>query len=61
MDRTEFAALRETAGMTQAQLAEHLGVILRSVQRYEYGERRIPPRVADRMRALKDKEKRKKP
>ena len=58
MDRTEFAAVRAAKEMTQAEIAAYLGVTLRSAQRYEYGDRRIPPAVAERMRALAKKGKR---
>jgi hypothetical protein len=44
--------------MTQAATAAYLGVKLRSAQRYEYGDRRIPPRVAMLMTALVKKGKR---
>lgn len=33
--KAEFAAIRETVGMTQAMLADHLGVEVRSVKRWE--------------------------
>lgn len=42
-----IALARERAGLKQADLAETLGVIPRSMQNYEYG--RIPYRLLDRI------------
>ena len=53
MTKEEFAAIRAAAGMTFAALAEYLGVKqLRSVQRYESGERSISGPVEKLMRLL---------
>jgi transcriptional regulator with XRE-family HTH domain len=38
----ELKAIREAAGLTQIEAAELLGILPRSYQRYEYGERKIP-------------------
>ena len=53
MTKEEFAAIRAAAGVTFAALAEYLGVKqLRSVQRYESGERSISGPVEKLMRLL---------
>ncbi len=41
MTPDEFRAIRKRLGETQKSLGERLGVILRSVQRYESGEHKI--------------------
>lgn len=38
-------ARRQAAGLTQSQLASHLGVSPNTVARWERGERPIPPRL----------------
>jgi len=53
--KEEFAAIRAAAGMTFGALANYLGVILRSVQRYEAGDRHIPGPVEKLMRQLEEK------
>lgn len=61
MSKEEFAAIRAGAGMTYNALADYLGVELRSVQRYESGERSISGPVEKLMRILeKDTKKGKK-
>lgn len=52
MTPKEFAAIRAAAGLTQQAIADYLGVLLRSAQRYEYGERPIPKPIAKLMRML---------
>jgi transcriptional regulator with XRE-family HTH domain len=47
-----IALARERAGIKQAELAEQLGVIPRSVQNYEYG--RIPYRYLDKLAEILD-------
>jgi DNA-binding transcriptional regulator YiaG len=58
MTKEEFAAIRAAAGMTYQALADYLGVELRSVQRYESGERAISKPIEKLMRIL-EKESRK--
>lgn len=57
MSKEEFAAIRAAAGLSYSKIAEYLGVISRSAQRYESGERSIPGPVAKLMEQLKDKSK----
>jgi DNA-binding transcriptional regulator YiaG len=53
MSKEEFAAIRAAVGMSYSALAGYLDVKeLRSVQRYESGERQIPGSVAKLMRFL---------
>ena len=53
MSKEEFAEIRAAAGMTFAALADYLGLKeLRSVQRYESGERSISGPVEKLMRLL---------
>ena len=60
MTKEEFAAIRAAAGLTYDALADYLGVELRSVQRYESGERSISGPVEKLMQLLeKDLKKRK--
>lgn len=48
-----LGTVRKSKGMTQRQLAERIGVRRESVARYETGERRPSPAVAERIaRAL---------
>jgi len=42
---------RETAGLTQREAAALAGVDLRTWQRWEYGERRVPQWLTDVLRA----------
>lgn len=58
MTAKEFRAIREAARLTQAALAEYLGVSgFRTVQRYEAGDRKIPGPVEKLMRLLAGKKK----
>jgi len=43
----EIRNWRESAGLTQQQAADIAGVDLRSWQRWEYGERRVPQWLTD--------------
>ena len=43
-----FKALREHLGITQAQMAEYLGVIREQVSYYENGEREIPLQILEK-------------
>lgn len=52
MTKEEFATIRAAAGMTYQALGDYLGVELRSVQRYESGERTISGPVEKLMRLL---------
>lgn len=52
MDSKEFHAARERLKMTWHELAAALQIGVRSVSRYEHGERRIPEPVAMAMRLL---------
>ena len=53
MSKEEFAAIRAAAGLSYSKLADYLGVKeLRSVQRYESGERPVSGPVAKLMRFL---------
>ena len=42
MNATEFKRLREAAGLTQHEVAAGLRVNIRSVQKWEGGERKVP-------------------
>lgn len=52
MTATEFAIVRRLVGLSAQQLAERFAVNLRSVQRWESGERPIGESIADEMRDL---------
>ena len=52
MSKDEFGAIRSAGGMTYAALGEYLGVELRSVQRYEAGERPVSKPIEKLMRLL---------
>lgn len=53
MTADEFRKIREASRMAQDELATYLGgVHRRSVQKWEYGERTIPPPVARLMEML---------
>jgi DNA-binding transcriptional regulator YiaG len=53
LTKEEFAAIRAAAGMTYSELADYLWLKeLRSVQRYESGERSISGPVEKLMRIL---------
>lgn len=43
MTSAKLRSARERLGMTQQQLADALGVDLRTIRRWENGEREIPP------------------
>lgn len=59
MTNEEFAAIRAAAGMTYKQVAKYLRVNIRSVMRYESGERSIIGPVAVLMEMLKEKTRKK--
>ena len=46
MTPQEFTAARKRLGLTQAKLADRLGVNPRTVRRWEAGDSRIPKAVA---------------
>ncbi len=46
MNADEYKAAREQLGLSNYALAPKLGINLRSAQRYEQGERRIPENIA---------------
>jgi len=46
MTPAQFRAIRERLGLSQAQLADRLGVAMNSVSRWEIGEREIHPMTA---------------
>lgn len=48
----EIRAIRKTHGLTQAALADHLGVQVTTVSRWETGVRRPDPRSRWALRAL---------
>lgn len=52
MTATEFAIVRRLVGLSSQQLAERFNVNMRSVQRWESGERPIGESIADEMRLL---------
>lgn len=54
MTAAEFAAARQTIGMTQMALAERLGVHWRTVQKWEAGERRVPGPVVVLMEMFRE-------
>ena len=51
---TEFCRLRESAGLTQADVADLIGCDLRSVKRWEAGKSRISDRVVERLEHVVD-------
>lgn len=51
MTPAEFLAARTALGLTQGALADTLGVIRRTIQFWEAGDRTIPETVARIMRA----------
>jgi len=55
MRPAELKALRKNLGMSQAQLAEKLGIDRVTVARWESGMRNIPPMLALALKALKPK------
>lgn len=46
--------LRNRKGVTQEALGQAIGVKQQCIHRYESGERKIPPEVAERIRAYFD-------
>lgn len=52
MDKEQFKALRLAQGLTQAAMAKYLGVNIRSAQKWEYGERKIPDPVLKLLKLL---------
>ncbi|WP_404285413.1 helix-turn-helix domain-containing protein [Glutamicibacter arilaitensis] len=53
MTAAEFTVIRRLIGLSAQDVAEHIGVQLRSAQRWERGERPINEGVESEMRALK--------
>lgn len=49
LDKNEFALSRKKLGKTQKQLAELLGMALKTVHSYEQGWRKIPPNIERQM------------
>lgn len=58
MTAEEFAAQRSRLGLSQSELAEHLGVHVRTIGKWERGERGIPEPVARLLTTLQPKRKR---
>lgn len=58
MTKEEFSRIRQLAGMTQAELAAFLRVVLRTVQKWELGERPVPGPVTVLMEQLRETHKR---
>jgi len=54
MTPTDLVTTRKRLGLTQAELATALSIDLRTVQRWEGGERSIPPYLALALKALAD-------
>ena len=52
MEGSELAALRKQLGLTQAQLAERIGIAPNSLARLERGERRISEPMARLVKLL---------
>jgi DNA-binding transcriptional regulator YiaG len=55
MTHAEFAKAINDLGLNQLNAAMLLGVHKRTVRRWEYGEREVPPPVANFLRYLKKK------
>lgn len=56
VNRETFRLLRKKAGLTQAELAEYLGVHgERTIRKWENGERVIPQPIVKLMLGLRDK------
>jgi DNA-binding XRE family transcriptional regulator len=49
LNKSEFAVSRKKLGKTQKQLAELLGMALKTVHSYEQGWRKIPPHIERQM------------
>lgn len=52
MTAAEVRVIRAGLGLTADWLAQHLGVRVRAVQRWEAGTSTVRPEIADRIRAL---------
>jgi len=59
MDADELKEKRKALEMTQAQLAEALGVNIMTVSRWERGLRSIPPHLSLALEAIEAKQKKK--
>jgi transcriptional regulator with XRE-family HTH domain len=59
MDADELKEKRKALEMTQAQLAEELGVNIMTVSRWERGLRSIPPHLPLALEAIEAKQKKK--
>jgi transcriptional regulator with XRE-family HTH domain len=59
MDADELREKRKALGMTQAQLAQSLGVNVMTVSRWERGLRSIPPHLPLALEAIEAKQKKK--
>ena len=59
MDADELKEKRKALEMTQAQLAEALGVNIMTVSRWERGLRSIPPHLPLALEAIEAKQKKK--
>lgn len=53
MTPEELKKVREALGLTQAELAHHMGVAANTVARWEQGARAISTQVASHVRTLK--------
>lgn len=52
MDVTYFIAWRKRLGLTQVRLTEILGINVRTIKKWESGERRLPPYIGLLMAAI---------
>jgi transcriptional regulator with XRE-family HTH domain len=59
MDADELKEKRKALEMTQAQLAEALGVNIMTISRWERGLRSIPPHLSLALEAIEAKQKKK--
>jgi transcriptional regulator with XRE-family HTH domain len=57
---SELQRIREALGLTQAQLAEEIGVHRVTVAKWEAGDRNIPEPVARLVQRIRDERKRRK-
>jgi len=55
----EFVRIREALGLTQAELAEEIGVHRVTVARWETGDRNIPEPVARLVQRIREERRRK--
>jgi transcriptional regulator with XRE-family HTH domain len=60
MDADELKEKRKALEMTQAQLAEALGVNIMTISRWERGVRSIPPHLSLALEAIEANQKKKK-